>query len=83
MGDSFDEMSSSYNGWETFDFLQTQDVVYKAGTPPVAAPVEPHRTPDTNPREQTCTVQPDKLGLVQLADWDEGETYDEDPPSRV
>lgn len=58
-------------------------MVYEAGTPPVAAPVELDNTPDTNPREQTCTVQPDKLGLVQLADWDEGKTYDEDPPSCI
>jgi hypothetical protein len=84
MGDSLD-MFLSHNGWETLDFLQTQDVGvdYETGTPSIAAPVELDNTADTNPREQTCTVQPDKLSFVQLADWDEGKTYVEDPPNCI
>jgi len=38
----------SYNSWELFDFLHTQDagVIYRAGTPPVSVPVEAHGSPD-------------------------------------
>lgn len=77
----------SYNGWEPFDFLYTQDagVVYGAGTPPVSVPVEPHGSPDA---EETPNVvqeqqQTKKLALIQQVDWDEEKTYDEDPPSCI
>jgi hypothetical protein len=79
----------SCNGWESFDFLQTQDagVIYEAGTPPIPAPVEPHGTLDAAHPEETSNVQqlplPEKLALIQLADWSREMVYDEDPPSCI
>jgi hypothetical protein len=84
----------SCEDWEPFDFLQVPDTdtVHAADSPPIPSSTEPventleianQNTPSSQLSCGQQASQADKLGLVQLNNWDEEKTYDEDPPSCI
>jgi hypothetical protein len=84
----------SCEGWEPFDFLKglDPDVVHVANSTPIPASAEPHHntlrtvdedTPSEQPPRGQQPPRPDKLSLVQLNNWDQEKTYDENPPSCI
>ncbi|KAM3064619.1 hypothetical protein ACMFMF_011893 [Clarireedia jacksonii] len=69
-----------YEQPDQFEWTQQDgtEVVHRGVTPDITR----EDTVETDPFcQQPTQLQPKKLGFCQLSDWDEGNLYDEDPPS--
>jgi hypothetical protein len=80
--------SSSHEPWDAFDGSQAVDasMTNDLGTPSASYPTLPNRTTrkvtgESPAAHRQSRSQPEKLQFLQLAEWDEHNSYDENDPS--